>query len=405
MSNSYGVGNDNKLNAIVFEGGQYNGEISRWMSLIREEMAINLCAKLHNSQEFEKIIFCTNRVELASKVATRVPEIIIHIFSDGEEQEKFHFGKRLYEVIKEHKLNSFIYLSGGSGQLMDVDDIRYFSFTTLHAYEKGQSSTQRYIVANNAHSADMFGILDTSHIFNLNEGFPETDNEFVMWYSLNFDADIVTLPSEMAFQFDVDTPIDSLIMSINSKSAISIETILSFCENQRLSEAIKDTYLKINMANYVMNKPGSEFSIIGRVPPHSVLYLNSILRCRTRVFSEERGMRSLRRDINGETKSILASYINRCGIRNFVSDFSEITQLAFIDTRVLFNSLGCMLSEEERFASDLFMTEYVKNKVACELIGEFKASSCNFICGGHCLVSWGVRTIALYRQVHNGIIF
>ncbi len=181
------------------------------------------------------------------------------------------------------------------------------------------------------------------------------------------------------------------------KSSIDTEGMLGFVKNEGLLFILNRMFTKIEMAKAVMKGPGGEFTLIGRVPPSSVSYLNSILKCRIRTFSEERGMRSFKRDVRGEAKSIFASYIKRCGIRNFVNDMSDVTGLAFVDTRVLLSSLGCRLSTEERFASDLLMTDCLKDELAYELADAFSTSSCNFICGGHCLVSWGVRSIALCR--------
>ena len=385
-----------EISAIVFEGGTHDGDISRWMDSVREEMAIGLCERLISVGVFHRVVLCTDRDGLAGRALQRIAELDVYKFH-GTGDVEFHFGERLCEVVKAYGFKSFLYFSGGSGQLMDEEDICSFASTTLTAPYKSLCSSARYIVANNAYSADMFGISDSSCLMGLNGNLPSSDNEFAMWFCMTFDADIVPLPSQMAFQFDVDTPVDALIMSTMEKSSIDTEGMLGFVKNEGLLFALNRMFTKIETAKAVMKGPGGEFTLIGRVPPSSVSYLNSILKCRIRIFSEERGMRSFKRDVRGEAKSIFASYIKRCGIRNFVNDMSDVTGLAFVDTRVLLSSLGCRLSTEERFASDLLMTDCLKDELAYELADAFSTSSCNFICGGHCLVSWGVRSIALCR--------
>lgn len=385
-----------EISAIVFEGGTHDGDISRWMDSVREEMAIGLCERLISVGVFHRVVLCTDRDGLAGRALQRIAELDVYKFH-GTGDVEFHFGERLCEVVKAYGFKSFLYFSGGSGQLMDEEDICSFASTTLTAPYKSLCSSARYIVANNAYSSDMFGISDSSCLMGLNGNLPSSDNEFAMWFCMTFDADIVPLPSQMAFQFDVDTPVDALIMSTMEKSSIDTEGMLGFVKNEGLLFALNRMFTKIGMAKAVMKGPGGEFTLIGRVPPSSVSYLNSILKCRIRTFSEERGMRSFKRDVRGEAKSIFASYIKRCGIRNFVNDMSDMTGLAFVDTRVLLSSLGCRLSTEERFASDLLMTDCLKDELAYELADAFSTSSCNFICSGHCLVSWGVRSIALCR--------
>ena len=385
-----------EISAIVFEGGTHDGDISRWMDSVREEMAIGLCERLSSVGVFHRVVLCTDRDGLAGRALQRIAELDVYKFH-GTGDVEFHFGERLCEVVKAYGFKSFLYFSGGSGQLMDEEDIRSFASTTLTVPYKSPCSSARYIVANNAYSADMFGISDSSCLMGLNGNLPSSDNEFAMWFCTTFDADIVPLPSQMAFQFDVDTPVDALIMSTMEKSSIDTEGMLGFVKNEGLLFALNRMFTKIETAKAVMKGPGGEFTLIGRVPPSSVSYLNSILKCRIRIFSEERGMRSFKRDVRGEAKSIFASYIKRCGIRNFVNDMSDMTGLAFVDTRVLLSSLGCRLSTEERFASDLFMTDCLKDEMIYELADAFSTSSCNFVCGGHCLVSWGVRSIALCR--------
>ncbi len=385
-----------EISAIVFEGGTHDGDISRWMDSVREEMAIGLCERLISVGVFHRVVLCTDRDGLAGRALQRIAELDVYKFH-GTGDVEFHFGERLCEVVKAYGFKSFLYFSGGSGQLMDEEDICSFASTTLTAPYKSLCSSARYIVANNAYSSDMFGISDSSCLMGLNGNLPSSDNEFAMWFCMTFDADIVPLPSQMAFQFDVDTPVDALIMSTMEKSSIDTEGMLGFVKNEGLLFILNRMFTKIEMAKAVMKGPGGEFTLIGRVPPSSVSYLNSILKCRIRTFSEERGMRSFKRDVRGEAKSIFASYIKRCGIRNFVNDMSDVTGLAFVDTRVLLSSLGCRLSTEERFASDLLMTDCLKDELAYELADAFSTSSCNFVCGGHCLVSWGVRSIALCR--------
>ncbi len=385
-----------EISAIVFEGGTHDGDISRWMDSVREEMAIGLCERLISVGVFHRVVLCTDRDGLAGRALQRIAELDVYKFH-GTGDVEFHFGERLCEVVKAYGFKSFLYFSGGSGQLMDEEDICSFASTTLTAPYKSLCSSARYIVANNAYSSDMLEFRIPPCLMGLNGNLPSSDNEFAMWFCMTFDADIVPLPSQMAFQLSIDTPVDALIMSTMEKSSIDTEGMLGFVKNEGLLFILNRMFTKIEMAKAVMKGPGGEFTLIGRVPPSSVSYLNSILKCRIRTFSEERGMRSFKRDVREEAKSIFASYIKRCGIRNFVNDMSDVTGLAFVDTRVLLSSLGCRLSTEERFASDLLMTDCLKDELAYELADAFSTSSCNFICGGHCLVSWGVRSIALCR--------
>ena len=150
-----------EISAIVFEGGTHDGDISRWMDSVREEMAIGLCERLISVGVFHRVVLCTDRDGLAGRALQRIAELDVYKFH-GTGDVEFHFGERLCEVVKAYGFKSFLYFSGGSGQLMDEEDICSFASTTLTAPYKSLCSSARYIVANNAYSSDMFGISDSS---------------------------------------------------------------------------------------------------------------------------------------------------------------------------------------------------------------------------------------------------
>ncbi|MDP3058696.1 MAG: hypothetical protein Q8N36_04500, partial [bacterium] len=112
-----------------------------------------------------------------------------------------------------------------------------------------------------------------------------------------------------------------------------------------------------------------------------------------RVFSEERGMKSLGRESKGQVVSLLGHFLAEVGPEKFFQYISNICDVAFIDTRVLFGHFKLHLSEGERFASDLGLVEEIKNSWLLEFTQAAKLASIPVILGGHSLVTGGMWAI------------
>ena len=73
----------------------------------------------------------------------------------------------------------------------------------------------------------------------------------------------------------------------------------------------------------------------------TLAYLEKESACRTRVFSEERGMRADGRMERGEVRSLLGMHMQAVGMERFFQEvLPELGQAAFLDDRAIWVHCG-----------------------------------------------------------------
>jgi hypothetical protein len=105
-------------------------------------------------------------------------------------------------------------------------------------------------------------------------------------------------------------------------------------------------------------------------------------------------MRAFGRDKPGMARSLIGRMVEARGPEAFFADLAWCCNAAFIDTRVIFSHMGANLSQEERFSSDLFLWEKVRNADAACLVQAALDAEIPVMLGGHSLVSGAVRALA-----------
>ena len=107
-------------------------------------------------------------------------------------------------------------------------------------------------------------------------------------------------------------------------------------------------------------------------------------------------MRSAR---DGVPRSILAALMRRTSPADLVQELGRLGDAVILDTRVVMASLAESSSadawppEEERFASDFGAYAGIRTAWLRELTEAASASAVPVLCGGHALVSDGLRLI------------
>ena len=98
-------------------------------------------------------------------------------------------------------------------------------------------------------------------------------------------------------------------------------------------------------------------------------------------------------------RSILAALMRRSSPAELVEELGHLGDAVILDTRVLMASLaesaetGAWPPEEERFASDFGDHARIETPWLRELTEAAAAAPVPFLCGGHALVSDGLRLI------------
>lgn len=362
------------LTMIVFEGGPAEGSVERWLTRVRSALAEQLVAKGLSSGAFGNVVVVSDR-------QLDLPTAVKRVNSQG--LVPFRFGDTLSKVLEDPSIKGFCYFSGGSAPLYSPED--------LAAFAKRVSDADGGIVANNAFSADFFGTADKAPF--LADDLPPQDNSVPIYLSERGRAGLEAIPFSPEASFDIDTPTDALVLALSGRCGREVETAIA--EGSKLLPAgrMEKARGRLFRAKELMHSDLSDITLTGRVGPAAVMELNRLTRCRYRVFSEERGMRSFGRDEEGTARTLFSRIVAEKGELGLLEDLTVNTEALLFDDRVLFAATGAKPGAEERFLSDLMAWELMPDglprrlaEAACHIDG--------VALGGHSLVNSGAVVLA-----------
>lgn len=382
-----------KVSAVIFEGGNPQTQIEKDMVVLRRAMILDNIEKFKNAEEIDKIIIATNYQEFSDELAAD-KEIIVELDQGGD----FNLGKRLSEIIDKHELEGVFYLGGAAGPLITVEEINEFCRIV--------KKKPNVVMTNNVQSSDIIVFAPAEYIKKI-RFFPVKDNPLGNLLR-NAGLKKILMPHSTGIHFDIDTPIDMLILSINPRIGAHVK--LAFQKlNYKTDQLIR--------AKHYLALPYADVVLSGRVGSPVITHVNTMLRCRLRVYSEERGMKYLKREENELVKSLLAKTMEVMGIRQFFDYMSELANVMFMDTRVIYAHHKLHLTENDRFYADLLIPEKIENPFAKELTEEIINAPITVVPGGHSLISGGMWSLVetlhheekitysehkLYRMVISG---
>ena len=235
---------------------------------------------------------------------------------------------------------------------------------------------ENYVYTNNTQSSDMTA-------FTVTEGFtaaelPAMDNSLALALRDQLDLEMELMPHTLGLLFDIDTPSDLVVLGAGPFGGPRTRKTL---------EDLKLDYGKLNAAKTVLSAEYEDVALIGRVGAPVIGRLNADLKLRLRVFSEERGMKSLGRIEKNEVISLLGLLLDHSGIDHFFEYLARVARCAFIDSRVLFYHYQLELTDRERFLSDLYCWEELENHWLREFTRAAVTCKIPVLLGGHSLVA------------------
>ncbi len=359
-----------KVTAVVFEGGQAKTSLDEVMIGVRHSVVMDTLDKLKRVQSIEEVILATNYPDLAHEAAAM--GVIVDYEAPGA--PKFHFGRRLREVIVKRGLENVIYMGGAAAPLLSAQE-----FGDIAVALKRE---RNLVIMNNVQSADLVAFSPARAIDEIE--LPDKDNPLG-----NLLRDIgmrrLLVPNSGRVNFDLDTPTDILVLGMHPDCGPRTKETLGSLDWPRH---------KIDHAFSVLRQPSREVAVIGRVGPAVIQYINANMVHRMRVFSEERGMKALGREDRGEVVSLLGFFLEDVGPHRFFTYLSRISDVAFIDTRVIFSHLGKQLSDWDRFQSDLGHHELIEDAWTREFTRCANEAVIPVVLGGHSLVAAGLWLMA-----------
>ena len=288
--------------------------------------------------------------------------------------EPFHLGRRLSEVVTRHELERPVYVGWGL-PLIKGDE--------LAAVATALASSDLAVVSNNYYSADLVGFVPGRVVRDLE--LP--DNDRVLPRLLSQEGGLVnlSLPRTMANQFDIDTPGDLAVLAYAGGAGRHLQAHLDAQppDTRRLASAAR-----------IFTDSQAEVLVAGRIGPQVWQFLSTETASRVRVYSEERGLQAMGRDLNGEARSLLAFHLEAVGPVRFFAALAEMAHAAFIDTRPILAHLGLSPSRPDRFLSDLLQPDGIADAWLREFTAAARDASIPIVLGGNALVAAGVQLLS-----------
>lgn len=353
--------------AVIFEGGRPRTSLDEEMVAVRKAVVLDTIEKMGRVADIDEVILCTNYGDLAEGARA------LGAWVDFR-RKKFHFGQRLLDVIERYGLQNVIYMGGAAAPLLDETDLRFLA---------GELKQRKNVVIqNNVQSPDVVAFTPAQVLASL----PLPDNDNALGFVLrDVGLERVLLPNSARVNFDIDTPTDVMVLRLVGKAGARTAQVL---------ESLDWDDSRLRAAWAVLEQPGAEVIVAGRVGPSLVTYLNMNIPVRVRVFSEERGMKALGRQDRGEVRSLLGLFYDRLGGRELLSCLAECGQALFCDSRVLFAHWRRRVTDWDRFQSDLGRYDLVKDPVVADFTRAVAEAPFPVVLGGHCLVSGGLWLLA-----------
>ncbi len=359
---------DEPITPVVFVGGSRATPVEAMLADAHEAIARDLLARLATCPEFDRPIVATSSRAFARSLAEGPVRVVL-------DAGPFHFGRALAALIEQFAIERVFYVGGGAAPLLTARE--------LAAVAALLRSEERVVVANNFFSADFVAFSPARAIGQIN--LPAIDNDLA--FRLQREAGLINvpLPRTPGTQLDVDTPTDLLILALHP--GVGPHT-RGFLDRLDLDPG------RLWSAARFLTDPSAEVVVSGRVGSAVLAHLETDLACRTRVFSEERGMRANGREERGEVRSLLGYHLQAVGPRQFFADLATLGQAAFVDTRVIFNHLRLTPSASDRFWSDLLRAEQVADPTIRDFTAAAAEAAIPVVLGGHSLVAGGLWALA-----------
>lgn len=335
---------------------------------LRHAITLDTVAK-YVAAGIEQVVLATNFPDLAGAA-----EQVGARWWDTSRDVPFHFGRTLQRIVAELGAEGVLYCSGAALPLISPGEIQW----VLEA----MASQPPCVVVNNLQSVDLLAWNPAHYIQRIEP--PEHDN-FLGWLLREQGMERILIPNSAGIHFDLDTPTDFQILALSDQGGPRAREALG-----RLTWSSE----RLTRAAALLAQDLPEVALIGRVGTPIMDHINKYLRVRLRVFSEERGMKALRREEEGRVVSVMADMIDELGPHRFFRYLESICSGVFFDTRVVFANRGRKVTDWDRYHSDLGMVDQIRDPWVRTFTEAALACKIPVVLGGHSVVAGGLWLLA-----------
>ena len=355
---------------VTFVGGWGATPVERMMSGAHRAMVRDTLERAASTGEFQQLVLVADFPDLAGTASIEPP------------LSPFHFGRELQRITHKYRMEKVFYIGGGALPLLSADGIAEI------ARQLAQSNET--VISNNPYSGDLIAFTPAAALDKIE--LPAIDNPLPRLLEAEAGLTGHSLPKDVTTLLDVDTPTDLAILSLYPSIGPNLRSYL---------DAVELDTRRIERIAKLMTVRESELLVAGRVGSYVWSKLEQETACRTRIISEERGMRTDGRDARGAAKSVLGLYAEQVGPGQFFKHLAQLGDGVVLDTRVLFNHLGLDLEPSDRYLSDMMQPDGIKNEWLREFTQAAIEAPVPAVFGGHSLVSGGL--LAMIDIAWSGI--
>lgn len=356
---------------LLLSGGGGESGLEQALTGAHRAAARDLLEMLSTIKLVERAIVATDDASWAHTL-TDLP-VTLDIDSPGE---RFHFGRRLVDLIERYDVERVLYVGGGSAPLLKVEQWAEILDRLGRA--------ERLVITNNVHSSDWAAFTPAQEAASVI--VDQANDNAIAWALVNERGfPVRALEASAGSRFDIDTPADLMIAQRHSEIGVHLRRYLDDLawESHRLDAVLAE-----------MRREGGSLVVAGRVSPAAWEAVQRATRCWVRVFAEERGMRASGRQRNKEVRSLLARHIDLVGFEGFFETLGELANGVLLDNRVILASRGLWPSALDRFNSDLYRWDQVENPFLRGLTRAAAEATVPVVMGGHTVVAGGLMVLA-----------
>ena len=300
------------------------------------------------------------------------------------------FGARLRDIVSSSSTGGLVVLGSGAVPLATAPD--------REAFMAAAGADDRRALANNRYSADVVAIARTASL----PAIPDLpgDNPLPRWLEAVAGYRVDDLRRRWRLGFDIDSPLDIVLLGQREEAPVDVGRVTA-----RLA-AIRE----------LAADPRAELLIAGRTSAATLAWLERHTAGRVRAWVEERGLRAASRLAIGAATaragdarpptSVLGTVLDGAGPEALGDLLARMCDAAIVDTRVLLaHRLGAdetaWPSAEDRFASDLLLSERVVDPWLRALTASAASAPIPIVLGGHTLVGPGARLVIRPRHTRG----
>jgi hypothetical protein len=356
---------------VLFCGGLGGSPIEELQAQALRESALDTLSEALSTGAFAGAVVVADRPS-ADALGPRLPSgVLLDVDAPGAQ---FHFGRRLSEVVSRLELKRPVYIGCGMPLIKGEE---------LAAVATALASQDAAVVSNNFFSADLLGFVPGDLVRDVE--LPDNDRAIPRFLVQTAGLISQALPRTISNQFDIDTPVELAILAYAGGAGPNLSRWLA---SQHFDTS------RLEAASWLFTDNMATVLVAGRIGGDVIEYLRSETASQTRVYSEERGMAAMGRDVSGEARSLLAFHIQAVGVKRFFAELAEMANGAFIDTRAIFAHMGLHPGRADRFLSDALRPAEIADPWVREFTAAALEAPIPVALGGQSLVTSGLQILA-----------